>query len=200
MGSVASEVIRRVAVTGARHPARRIRLARRTRSSVLRRVLSRWTGRRPTTTRSTTCSPSRGSDDVEFTLLHVIVPVVYLAEPPQVAVLTEVELEAAAERYLEETARKIRPRGFAVTTRVVTPHAARARHSGVREGMGRRPHRDGIACAECRRAAAGRQHHDKVIRASHVPVLVHRQRVEADESASRSTTGARAASESHRRK
>jgi nucleotide-binding universal stress UspA family protein len=134
-----------------------------------------------------------GSDGVEFTLLHVIVPVVYLAEPPQVAVLTEVELETAAERYLQETARKLQPRGFAVTTRVVThTQPARAILEYATEWGA-----DLIAMETHARTALERvllgSTTDKVIRASHVPVLVHRQRVDADEGASRSSAGAHAA-------
>jgi hypothetical protein len=40
---------------------------------------------------------------------------------------------------------------------------------------------------------------DKVIRASHVPVLVHRQRVEADETSSRASSGARSATTARQR-
>jgi nucleotide-binding universal stress UspA family protein len=140
-----------------------------------------------------------GADDAEFTLLHVIVPVVYLTEPPQVAVLTEVELETAAERYLEETARKLRPRGFAVTTRVVT-HTQPARailEYATEWGAGL------VAMEAHTRTALERlllgSTTDKVIRASHVPVLVHRPRVDADESASPASAGARTTTSSRPR-
>jgi nucleotide-binding universal stress UspA family protein len=140
-----------------------------------------------------------GADDVEFTLLHVIVPVVYLAEPPQVSVLTEVELEGAAERYLEETARKLRPRGFTVTTRVVThTQPARAILEYAKEWGA-----DLLAMESHARNALERlllgSTTDKVIRASHVPVLVHRQRVEADETSSRASSGARSATTARQR-
>jgi nucleotide-binding universal stress UspA family protein len=133
-----------------------------------------------------------GTDDVEFTLLHVIVPVVYLAEPPQVSVMTEVELESAADRYLDETARRLRPRGCTVTTRVVThTQPARAILEYAKEWGA-----DLVAMESHARGAVARvllgSTTDKVIRASHVPVLVHRRRVEAEE-APRASMGARAA-------
>jgi nucleotide-binding universal stress UspA family protein len=199
MGSVASEVIRR-----SPSPVLVIRPdesgSRDEPAPPFRRVLAPLDGSPADDDAVDDMLAVAGSDDVEFTLLHVIVPVVYLAEPPQVGVLTEVELEAAAERYLEETARKIRPRGFAVTTRVVThTQPARAILEYAKEWGA-----DLIAMESHARSAVERllvgSTTDKVIRASQVPVLVHRQRVEADESASRSTTGARAASEGHRRK
>ena len=131
--------------------------------------------------------------EAEFTLLYVIVPVVYLAEPPQAAVLTEVGLETAAEQYLEETASKLRPRGFTVTTRVVThTQPARAILEYATEWGA-----DLIAVESHARSALERlllgSTTDKVIRASHVPVLVHRQHVEADRSASHASMGAQAA-------
>lgn len=133
-----------------------------------------------------------GDPGVEITLLHVIVPVVYIAEPPQVAVLTEGELETGAARYLQEVASKLRPRGFAVTTRVVT-HTQPARailEYAVEWGA------DLIAMEMQVRSAVERlllgSVTDKVMRAAHVPVLVHRHRVEPGETTSGSTSASRA--------
>jgi nucleotide-binding universal stress UspA family protein len=111
-------------------------------------------------------------------------------------VLTEVDLETAAERYLEETARKLRPRGFAVATRVVThTQPARAILEYATEWGADLIAMEAHARSTLERLLLGSTT-DKVIRASHVPVLVHRQRVEADEVASRTSTGAPSATQS----
>ena len=140
-----------------------------------------------------------GDDGAEFTLFHVIVPVVYFAEPPQVALLTETELETGAEQYLEAIARKLRPRGFAVTTRVIThTQPARAILEYAEEWGA-----DLIAMETHARNVVERllvgSTTDKVMRASHVPVLVHRQRVAADDAASGSATASRSAMAGRRR-
>jgi nucleotide-binding universal stress UspA family protein len=190
MGSVASDVVRQspspVLVIRPEESGVRDEPA-----PPFRRVLVPLDGSQPDDNAIDDVLAVAGTGDVEFTLLHVIVPVVYLAETPRVSVLTEGELESAANRYLDETARKLRPRGFTVTTRIVThTQPARAILEYAREWGA-----DLIAMESHTRGAVARallgSTADKVIRASHVPVLVHRQRVEA-EVAPHAATGARA--------
>lgn len=125
-----------------------------------------------------------GDAGVEFLLLHVVIPVVYLAEPVESALLTETTIEAAMAQYLEEVARRIRARGFSVSTRVVADpspvHAILelANERGV-DLIAMETHaRRGIAKLLLGSVT------DKVIRAARVPVLVHRRRVEAEHSTS----------------
>jgi nucleotide-binding universal stress UspA family protein len=122
----------------------------------------------------------------EYALFHVIVPLLYLTEPPVVALVTETELEAGAERYIEAVAARLRARGISVATRVVThTQPARAILEYAEEWGA-----DLIAMETHARGAVERLllggTSDKVMRASRVPVLVHRIRVEAE----RSTSGA----------
>jgi nucleotide-binding universal stress UspA family protein len=135
-----------------------------------------------------------GDPGVEITLMHVIVPIVYLSDPPQVALVTELQLETGAETYLDEVAKRIRPRGFHVTTRVVT-HTQPAR--AILE-MADEWGADLIAMETHARSGLERvllgSVTDKVMRASRVPVLVHRRGVEATtdaQSSARSATAAR---------
>jgi nucleotide-binding universal stress UspA family protein len=130
-----------------------------------------------------------GDAGVEFHLLHVVVPVVYLAEPVETALRTETALESAMAQYLEEVASRIRARGFPVATRVVADpspvHAILefANAGGV----------DLIAMETHARAGVSRlllgSVTDKVMRAARIPVLVHRRRAQAE----RTTSDARAA-------
>jgi nucleotide-binding universal stress UspA family protein len=134
-----------------------------------------------------------GDDGAEFSLFHVIVPIVFLAEPPQVALLTEAELETGAEQYLEEIARRLRPRGFAVTTRVTTHTSpARAILEYAKEWSADLIAMETHAHSAVERLLVG-SNTDKVIRASHVPVLVHRQRVAAGDASSGSATASQSA-------
>jgi nucleotide-binding universal stress UspA family protein len=133
-----------------------------------------------------------GDPGVEITLLHVIVPIVYIAEPPQVAVLTEGELETGAARYLQEVASRLRPRGFAVATRVVThTQPARAILEYSEEWGADLIAMEMHAGSAVERLLLGSVT-DKVMRAAHLPVFVHRRRVEAGETASGSTSASRA--------
>lgn len=114
---------------------------------------------------------------VEFMLLTVLVPVMYVAEPASLAVVDELELQRAMERYLEHVAGRIRARGFHVETRVdVHPSPARSILDVATEigadliAMETHGHRR-IARVVLGSVA------DKVIRAATAPVLVHRPRV-----------------------
>jgi nucleotide-binding universal stress UspA family protein len=121
----------------------------------------------------------------EFLLYHVVLPVVYIAEPPDVAFVHETEMESAAQTYLREVAGRIRARGFSVDTRVdIHTSPARAILECV-EGIGA----DLIAMethghSGLERVLLGTVA-DKVTRASPVPVLVHRPGVEATQTAGR---------------
>ena len=126
-----------------------------------------------------------GDAGVEFLLLHVVVPVVNIAEPAETALLTETALESAMTQYLDEVANRIRARGFPVTTRVVAdPSPAHAILEVANErGV------DFIAMETHARKGLTRlllgSVTDKVIRASRVPVLVHRRRVSAEPATAR---------------
>jgi len=139
-----------------------------------------------------------GDAGVEFVLLHVIVPVVYLAEPVQTALLTETALEAAMAQYLEEIASRIRARGFSVSTQAIadpSPVHAILELANAR-GV------DLIAMETHARRGVSRlllgSVTDKVIRATKVPVLVHRRRVSAEQSAT-AASGAGATTTATRR-
>lgn len=60
-----------------------------------------------------------GDPGVRYLLLHVIREIVYVVEREAVVFQDEAELRAAAERYLETVAERMRGRGFAVDSRVV---------------------------------------------------------------------------------
>lgn len=116
--------------------------------------------------------------DVEFTLLHVLTPVVFVTDPG-IAYPDEAELQAAAGEYLEQLAGGIRARGFVVKS-VAVRHAQPAQAildaadaNGVdlivMETHGWR----GFTQLMLGRVA------DKVVRASNVPVLLHRPRAAA---------------------
>jgi nucleotide-binding universal stress UspA family protein len=132
-------------------------------------------------------------EGTEYLLYHVVPPVVYLAEPPDMAFVHETEMESAAQTYLREVAGRIRARGFSVDTRVdVHTSPARAILDCVDEvgvdliAMETHGH-SGLARVLLGTVA------DKVTRASPVPVLVHRPGVEAGQAAGRSageSTGA----------
>jgi nucleotide-binding universal stress UspA family protein len=115
-----------------------------------------------------------GPDKVEFHLLQVIVPIAYYAEPVSAAVLEDIELDDIARTYLDEVASRIRSRGLAVSTEVVHhPSPARAILDVADEhGV------DLIAMEMHARSLVARlvlgSVTDKVVRASPVPVLVHR--------------------------
>jgi nucleotide-binding universal stress UspA family protein len=130
-----------------------------------------------------------GDAGVEFMLLHVVVPVVYLAEPVDAALLSETAIESAMAQYLDEVASRIRARGFSVTTGVATdPSPA---HAIIELANARDV--DLIAMETHARTGVSRlllgSVTDKVMRAARVPVLVHRRRVQAE----RATAHARGA-------
>ncbi|HEX5830908.1 MAG TPA: universal stress protein [Gemmatimonadaceae bacterium] len=115
--------------------------------------------------------------DVEFLLLHVIIPIGYIAEPADVAFVHERELEAAAATYLGEVADRIRARGYPADIRVLNqPQPVRAilecaDESGA-ELIAMETHgRSGVTRLVMGSVA------DKVVRASRLPVLLHQPRV-----------------------
>jgi nucleotide-binding universal stress UspA family protein len=122
-----------------------------------------------------------GDPGVELLLLHVVVPVVYLTDPPATALSIEMEIESAMQQYLEEVARRVRARGFSVNTRVLAD--ASPAHAIVEVANERGA--DLIAMETHAWRGASRllfgSVTDKVIRAARVPVLVHRRRVEAEQ-------------------
>jgi nucleotide-binding universal stress UspA family protein len=133
-----------------------------------------------------------GDKDVEYVLLHVITPILYMTDPVGVAYpeQTEAELQSWAESYLNEAAARVRARGFAAETRILRhPHPARAiLECAVASGA------DLIAMETHGRGGLARvlmgSVTDKVVRGSPVPVLVHRPRAEAVQStAQRSEEG-----------
>jgi nucleotide-binding universal stress UspA family protein len=119
--------------------------------------------------------------DVEYVLLHVITPIVYMTDAVGVAYpeQTEAELQSWAESYLQEAAARVRARGFAPETRILRhPHPARAiLECAVASGA------DLIAMETHGRGGLTRlvmgSVTDKVVRGTPVPVLVHRPRPEA---------------------
>jgi nucleotide-binding universal stress UspA family protein len=136
-----------------------------------------------------------GDAVVDFLLLHVIVPVAYLAEPVDTALLTETALESAMDEYLEEVARRIRARGFSVATRVIAdPSPAHA----ILEVADERD-ADLIAMETHARTGLSRvligSVTDKVIRAARAPVLVHRRRVQEEHAAADTTSAVQGASQ-----
>ena len=122
-----------------------------------------------------------GDPGLELVLLHVVVPVVYLADPPATAYTIETEIESAMEQYLEEVARRIRARGLSATTRV-TAEVSPA-HAIVEVANDRGV--DLIAMETHARRGTTRLFMgsvtDKVIRIARVPVLVHRRHVDAEQ-------------------
>jgi nucleotide-binding universal stress UspA family protein len=121
-----------------------------------------------------------GEKDVELVLLHVVVPVVFIAEPVETALLVENAVESAMTEYLENVARRVRARGVSVVTRVKPDpspvHAILELASEHRTDL--------IAMETHARTGLSRlllgSVTDKVIRAAQVPVLVHRRKVEAE--------------------
>jgi nucleotide-binding universal stress UspA family protein len=139
-----------------------------------------------------------GDAGVEFLLMHVVVPVVYLAEPVETALLTETAIESAMAQYLEEVASRIRSRGFTVSTRVVVdPSPVHAILELANERGA-----DLIAMETHARTGVSRlllgSVTDKVIRAARVPVLVHRRRAVAERSAAESSSASATSTESRR--
>lgn len=113
--------------------------------------------------------------DVELILLHVLMPVVFIAEPTA-PIPDESELWAAAKQYLDQLAGGVRARGFGVKT-VAMRHsqpaqailecaAAEGADLIVMETHGWR----GFTQLVLGRVA------EKVVHASNVPVLLHRPR------------------------
>lgn len=114
--------------------------------------------------------------DVEFLLLHVVIPIGYVAEPPNVAFVHVTELRAVAESYLGEVADRIRASGYRAEILVLEqPQPARAilecaDESGV-DLIAMETHgRSGVTRLVLGSIA------DKVVRASRLPVLLHRPR------------------------
>lgn len=137
-----------------------------------------------------------GDPVVRYYLFHVIEPVAYLAESADMAFVHETKLEAAAQAYLEAIADRIRARGFEVDTRVLShPQPARAILEYADEIQA-----DLIAMETHGRSGLTRllmgSVVDKVVRATPLPVLLHRPRVNAAPAADRS--GERSASGSLR--
>jgi nucleotide-binding universal stress UspA family protein len=137
-----------------------------------------------------------GDAGVEFILVYVIAPALYINEPHTFAYPHEAELQTAAEAYLGDLANSIRERGFAADTRVLLhPQPARAILECASESavdlIAMETHgRGGVARLLMGSVA------DKVVRASPVPVLLHRPRVEGAQpvdrqSEKRSATGRR---------
>jgi nucleotide-binding universal stress UspA family protein len=129
----------------------------------------------------------------ELVVVYVVVPTVYLTEPVAQAFVRETEQESEAASYLGEVAGRLRGRGFVVDTRIL-------RHS--------QPARAILSCAEEVGAEliAMETHgrggltelvmgsvSDKVVRASPVPVLVHRPHAYAASSSAGGGTGERRA-------
>jgi nucleotide-binding universal stress UspA family protein len=135
-----------------------------------------------------------GDKDVEYVLLHVITPILYMTDPVGVAYpeQTEAELNVWAESYLNEAAARIRARGFAAETRILRhPHPARAiLESAVASGV------DLIAMETHGHGGLTRvlmgSVTDKVVRGSPVPVLAHCPRPEAVLSAAQRSEEGRA--------
>lgn len=113
---------------------------------------------------------------VRFVLLHVITPILYIADPASVVYPDEVEMTAWAKERLGAVAQRVRARGVAVEIRIV-------RHS--------QPARAILECADDTEAdlIAMETHGwrgatrlllgsvtDKVLRAAAVPMLVHEAR------------------------
>jgi nucleotide-binding universal stress UspA family protein len=118
-----------------------------------------------------------GGAGVEYILIHVILPIVYVAaDPISFAYPDEVALLAAAEAYLGEVADRLRARDVAATIQVLRhPQPARA----ILEYADERG-ADVIAVETHGRSGVTRllmgSVADKVVRASPVPVLLHRPR------------------------
>jgi nucleotide-binding universal stress UspA family protein len=128
-----------------------------------------------------------GDRTVEFHLLQVIVPIAYIAEPANTALLEDIDLDEIARTYLEDVANRFRSRGLTVSTEVLHhPSPARAILDVADEhGV------DLIAMETHGRSGVAKlligSVTDKVVRASPVPVLVHRTPARsADESDARS--------------
>lgn len=117
-----------------------------------------------------------GDAGVEYILVYVVAPALYINEPHTFAYPYETELQTAAQAYLGDLAGRIRERGFAVDTRVLLhPQPARAILECASESavdlIAMETHgRGGVARLLMGSVA------DKVVRASPVPVLLHRPR------------------------
>jgi nucleotide-binding universal stress UspA family protein len=130
-----------------------------------------------------------GDKKVEFHLLQVIVPIAYYAEPVNVALLEDVQLDEIARAYLDDVANRFRSRGLSVSTEVVHhPSPARA-ILDVADEHGA----DLIAMETHGRSGVAKlvlgSVTDKVVRASPVPVLVHRTPARSDDAGARSEAG-----------
>ncbi|MDB4877368.1 MAG: UspA domain protein [Gemmatimonadetes bacterium] len=124
-----------------------------------------------------------GEPDVEFVLLHVVVPVAYLAEPMDTAV-TVPTVESVVAQHLEELARRIRARGISTSTRILDDVSP----AKVIVEIANELDADLIAMETHARTGVSRlllgSVTDKVMRASSAPVLVHRRRADAAHAAS----------------
>ena len=118
-----------------------------------------------------------GSRDVEFTLVHVMVPLFFASAEAGVS-YPEVELQKAAETYLDNAASALRARGLSVETRVLRNTSAATAILECAEEIDA----DLIALethhyGKLTRILAGSVA-DKVIRGARAPLLVHSAPVE----------------------
>lgn len=135
-----------------------------------------------------------GDVGVEYLLLHVLTPILYIGEPTNFADPDESEMEAAAEAYLGDVADRIRVRGFTVDTRILR-HTQPAR--GILE-VAEESEVDLIAMETHGRSGVARlvmgSVADKVVRASPIPVLLHRPRFDEAQQPMSGESGERRAS------
>ena len=115
-----------------------------------------------------------GPDGPQFTLLHVVRPIMYLADREATAYPDEEQVQESVEQYLDEVAERVRARGFSVQTRVVRhQHPARAilEHAEREQVDLIAMETHGYRLVE--RVVMGSVA-DKIARGAHMPVLLHR--------------------------
>jgi nucleotide-binding universal stress UspA family protein len=174
MGSVTMHLVRHVT-----RPVLAIRpdKARSPGPAVFRRVLVPLDGSRVAEQAIDTAVEVAGGRGVEYVLVHVLIPLLWVGPEPAPVVQDEAELLADAERYLNGVAERLRTRGLKVQTRVLwDPQPAH----GILETADEL-HPDLVSLET--RGKRGLEKvllgsvADKVVRGASSPVLVHRPAV-----------------------
>ena len=115
-----------------------------------------------------------GGRDVEITLLHVILPVVFTSTDPGDVYPDQVAIQKAAANYLDNVADRLRARGLTVDTRLLPqPSIANAILECANEIGADLIALETHPYGKLVRILAGSVA-DKVVRGAEVPVLVHR--------------------------
>lgn len=124
-----------------------------------------------------------GDPGVQYVLLHVITPILYVPDPASVVYPDETEMQEWAKEYLGAVAERIRARGFAADFRTARhPQPARAILECADEITADLIAMETHGWSGVTRLLLGSVT-DKVLRAATVPMLVHRPRVDTASSA-----------------